>query len=301
MSKSRLRRVTDLFVEGTTVNLGMDEDGNAVLVWVSKLNSFETEEARRDGVVERGRRISELAKPDNPEHLSVLTDIRDWEPDELAEHMLEFDADKHYLEVIDDLQSDEDWAELLERMRRLPELLDDEGAPEDDPRRATLAEEQMGYLDELRKRQGDKHEVAKEALLSIPRVDLETGYVKAWRERAAIVTFMKEQRVSQLYYSTRDCAAIQGDLDPAGGYIYDHDGCDHAKRMLTARAQVTTLPETLIEKLTDAYDSVAVGAREAGNSDAPRSSSAPLEPSSISEDQSAPSIPEEIPSVAPTT
>ena len=67
----RLRRITDLFEEGVVVPLGEDLDG-PILLWVNKLNSFQVEEARRDGVARRGMRLAELGKPDTPERAAIV-------------------------------------------------------------------------------------------------------------------------------------------------------------------------------------------------------------------------------------
>jgi hypothetical protein len=82
----RLRRVTDLFVEGRTLYLGNDDENKPVLVWVNKLNSFEVEESRRDAVSARGLRLLELEKEESPERMAMWARASRWSDDDLADN-----------------------------------------------------------------------------------------------------------------------------------------------------------------------------------------------------------------------
>ena len=118
----RLRRVTDLFVEGTEMPLGMDDQNKPVVVWVNKLNSFEVEEARRDAVAARGLRLLELEKEDNPERQAMLSQVGRWSDDRLREARVDQQSDELYLAVVNDLEADEEWGEKIGMLRRLPQL-----------------------------------------------------------------------------------------------------------------------------------------------------------------------------------
>lgn len=275
----RLRRVTDLFVEGTTVFLGTDDGGKAVTIWVNKLNSFETEEARRDGMVRRGQRIMELAKEDNPEYLHMRSLVQGFSDGELREARVNQRSEEIYLDVVNELQADKDWAEKIAIMRRLPVLLADDRAPTDDPRHAQLEEVQNDYLTQIRERQEAKQQEALRELADVDRADLEKQYFESWRERVTLDDFMQERRVTELFYAMRDCFAVQGDRDSQTGHIrWDHSQCNHAERLLQQRSQVRELPEHVLTLVIDAIDDLTVNQRESGNSDAPASSSASSEP-----------------------
>jgi hypothetical protein len=297
----RLRRVTDLFVEGTEVFLGTDDDGKPVTIWVNKLNSFETEEARRDGMVRRGQRMIELAKDDNPEYRHILALIETWSDDQLREARVEQRAEEIYLEVINDIQGDKEWAEKLAVIRRMPTLLEDEKAPASDPRHAQLEELQNAYLTEIRQRQETKAKQALRDLASEDRETVQKAYVEAWRERVTLDDFMQERRATELFYAMRDCYATQKDRDAdTGRFRWDHSKCNHAERLLQERKQVRELPEHVLNQVIDAIDEITVNQRESGNSDAPASSSASSEPQSEEEDSPA-SIPVETSHGAPMT
>ena len=254
----RLRRVTDLFVEGKPLHLGTDDDGKPVMVWVNKLNSFETEESRRDAVTARGLRLLELQKEDNPERQARVDQL----------------ADELYLDTINDLESDEDWRENIAMMRRLPELLEDQDAPDDDPHRAQLADLNNEYLEELRRRLEKAH---KDKLVDLAKEDREhvvEDYFEAWRSRLSLDEFMQEKRTTELYAAMREC---QAEARPGGlaEHAWNHAKCDHRTRLLDSRAAVKLLPEALLARVIDTLDGISVPDREAGNSDAPVSSSAP--------------------------
>lgn len=297
---SRISRVTDLFTEGTEVFLGSDADGKPVVIWVQKLNSFQTEEARRDGAARRGLRMSQLGRPDSAETAGVKAEMALWTQRELAEALVAQRGQELQLEVFDDLETDPAYRERLDRIQRIPEQLDAAGAPDDDPRRAALLQEQeewMLQVNEATKRATDK--AIREASEQ-DRDDLERAFLERWRDAATMDVFMAERRVTQLYYAMRACEAV----DVSTGldqHQWDHSACDHSVRLCDDRAQVYSLPDVVQEKVIAALEAVTVPARAAGNSDAPASSSASSEPSAPAEADSTPSSPDATPSAAPTT
>lgn len=294
----RLRRVTDLFVEGTERYLGMDGDGKPILIWVNKLNSFEVEEARRDGLARRGERILSLTKPDSPERLAVEATIAAWTDEQLRVARVEQLAEDIYLDVINELDGDEEWREKLATMRRLPTLLNDQRAPEDDPRRQELLDLQTSYLNELRARQDKQHRAKLDDLSGLERAVIERDFLEAWRNRVSLDDFMEEKRVTELFYALRDCKGTERGRSSDGTLLWDHTNCNHAARLCSDRAEVRLLPEAVIEMAVDTLDDITVPQRESGNSDAPPSSSGSSEQSSAPE-VSSPSIPMETPSAVP--
>lgn len=296
----RLRRVTDLFVEGTELFLGMDDEQKPVVLWINKLNSFEIEEARRDGVAARGLRLLELTKEDNPERLAITHQLGRWDDEKLRQYRVGQMSDELYLNVINDLEADEEWAEKLPLLRRLPQLLDDENAPEDDPRREQLGDLNTEYLDVLRVRSENAQKAALKELKDVSRKDLEEDYLEAWRNRISLDEFMAERRMTEIFAAVRDCRATEA-AGATGGKRWDHSRCDHTERLLNARSAVKTLPEPVIEKIVDTLEDLTVPQRDSGNSDAPASSSASLGPSSAPEAPSTPSSPAETPLAVPTT
>lgn len=298
---SRLRRVTDLFVEGTELYLGQDDRNEPVVIWVNKLNSFEVEESRRDGVSARGLRLLELEKEDSPERQALVNQLTRWDDEALARARVDQMSDELYLGVVNDLEADEDWAEKIGILRRMPELLKDEAAPDDDPRRQQVDGLNGEYLETLRDRLGKAQDQKLREFGKQDREQLVEDFMEAWRNRLSLDEFMQEKRRTELYAAMRDCKGVELPAQTEGGNVrWDHSGCDHTQRLLGSRAEVANLPEGVIQKVMDVMDGVTVPQRESGNSAAPASSSAPSEQSNVAEDSTV-SIPTVTLPDAPTT
>lgn len=301
MLNERLRRVTDLFIEGTELYLGMDSGGAPVLIWSNKLNSFEVEEAQRDGQAARGLRMAELSGDESDELRAIKATIKGWSDQKLAEQLVEMQAEDIYLQVINDLEADPEWRERLQLVRRGSALLDDRGVPADDDRRAELDKAQQAYLEALSKGQQEEQRKRLGDVAGNSRSDNESDYIDSWRQRMSVDAFVKERRMTEIWFSLRDCHGTVKARQEDGTLQFDHENCDHAKRLLENREDVRTLPEGVIQRAVDALDGITVPAREAGNSDAPASSSASSERPSAEVEDSTPSIPEGMEPVAPTT
>lgn len=298
---SRLKRVTDLFVEGTEVYLGDDDEGKPVLIWVNKLNSFEIEEARRDGVARRGERMAELAKEDNPERAGLEAEIALWTDEGLRRAWVGQKIDEVYLEVLDDLETDPEWRERVERIRRLPQLLDDDNVPEDDPRRIELENEQTAWLTAISEGQAKKQKDLLAEAEQQERADLERDYIEKWRQRHSLDEFMQERRTTELFIAMRECVGTFSGHGSDGRRLWDHTDCNHQARFLPDRKSLRTLPEPVIERIIDAVDNLRVSQRDAGNSGAPASSSASSGQRNEQAEVSTLSTPAETPSDAPTS
>ena len=297
----RLRRVTDLFIEGETLYMGMDDDGQPVTLWVNKLNSFEVEESRRDGMAARGLRLMELQADNSTEFLAAQHLVKRWSDEELFTVRVSQLADDLYLDVMNDLEADDEWSEKIQLLRRMPQMLEDEKAPEDDPRRKQLHELNVGYLEQIRNRQEASQKKAFKEVGKQGRENVERDYFEAWRNRTSLDEYMETRRMSEMFFSLRDCSAQEGEGSTAESRRWNHSACSHGRRLLESRSQVRELPEEVITRVVDALDGIVVSERAAGNSDAPASSSASSEQASASEVPSTPSTPVETPPVAPTT
>lgn len=293
----RLRRITDLFMEGTTLRLGSDESGE-IVVFVKKLNDFEVEEARRDGVAQRGLRMMALADENGPELKAQRHLLSRMDDERLREARLGQRGDEVYLGAVNDLEAQEGWAEKVELMRRLPSLLADQDAAHDDPRRKQLTDLNADYLDALRACVDERNKGVRSELRADSRETLEIDYLEAWRQRESLDTFIAERRTTEMYLALHACQAVR--TSGHGDAAWSHGECAH-ERLLDERSQVHGLPNGLLEKVTAALDGVTVPDRLAGNSDAPASSSDSSEPSSAAEATSAASSPAETSPGAPMT
>lgn len=284
---SRIARIVDLFSEGETIFLGLDpETREPITVWVNKLNAFETQEAREDGNTRRSERMHWLGQEDAPERQGFMAEIGPLPMEQLADRYAEAYADETYLDVMNDLEVDPEWRERRERIERLPHLLADAGAAEDDPRREELAKEQAAWLEALHEGTLKKAEAKKQEALEMDRDALLAALWERYRQRTTLDVFMQERRTTQLYFALRECDAK--DLGTAPGeHRWDHADCDHSQRLCQERAAVRRLPDVLIERAIDVIDGITINPRAAGNLDAPGSSSASSEQPSVAEGSTA--------------
>jgi len=294
-------RIVDLFSEGKEVFLGMDPTTHKpIVVWVNKLNSFETQEARADANARRSERMHALGQPNAPEKLGFDAEVAPLTQEMLAQRIVESKGDEIYLDVINDIETDPEWRERRDRMERLPSLLDDSGAAEDDPRRETLHQDQVDWLKAISEGQAKRQaEVLRDAM-ELTREELLAQLWDRYRQRETLDVFIGERKATALYFAMRECEAVD-----VGTSVeqpeWDHAGCDHSKRLLTERKEVYALPDPVVEKCSAALDAMTIGTRAAGNSAAPSSSSGSSEPASAEAEDSTPSTPEATSPEPPTS
>jgi hypothetical protein len=289
MLDTRLKRITDLFIEGRVAEFGIDPDGVPVLVWVNKPNSFEEEEARRDGLAARTEHLLELKDDTHPDIVNARSQLHDRDIAALIEARVNQKYDEDFVGALNELESDKEWTERLEYLRRFADLLNDAAVPEDDPRRARYAEvtrEYQAAMTAVTKRLQDER---RKDLADVSRDELVEDYLNDFREREAFSRFLAEKRITEIFYALRDC---QGTKKPTGGW--DHSNCEHRNRLLVSRSDVRSLPQGVIETAISVLEGMTATPRESGNSDAPASSSASSEQPSAAE-ESTPSSPVETP------
>jgi hypothetical protein len=277
----RLKRITDLFVEGTALELGRDSVGAPVVVWVNKLNSFEDDECRKDGLAARSEKLMELDEH-HPDVMNARSQLAKWDRDQLVEQAAQQKYDEDYLAALDDIESEEGWKEKLTYLRRMDELHTDADVPVDDPRREKYAEINEAFFNRVREIAEGLQADRRKELLNLSVEELTENFVDDVKNRIAMSSFMEERRISEIWFATRDCQALPTDNG------LDHSGCDHRKRMLENRADVRTLPEAVIVRIVEVLTEMTVDRRAAGNSDAPANSSEsseqpnPVEESTVS-------------------
>lgn len=273
MSVSALRRVTDLFVEGKVVPLGIDEDGRDVTVWVNKPNSFEREEAQRDGRAAQAARQLALRDPENPEWVVLRDDVRNFTDEGLIIAIANMSYNEDNFRAVQDIQADPEWADRLEILRRQPTLLDDAAVPEEDSRRKQVADISREYLERIDELTQKRQDERRKDLRDMSRKDREEAYLEKAIEALSIEAYQEARRMTEVFYALRVCTAVR---DEKTG-TWDTSRSDHSVRLLDDRSQVRTLPDALVRKVVETLDELLVPQHEAGNSDAPASSSASSE------------------------
>jgi len=262
----KLRRVTDLFVKGTTVDLSGD---GTELVFVRKPNAFERGEAEMDGRAARQLRMATLEREGNDRASTIEMAAARLSDEDLLEGSLTQERNRAYLLAIDDVKTDEVWFERMEMLERTDQRIRD-GAVLTEEEQVEFNTVNGEYMDavngfheqrmaDLRaERAGESHE------------DLVKAYVTVWIELEGVATFEEERWTTLMYFAVRDCVGKV----PKGGSVadVDHTKCTHP-RLLDTKKDVRELPDELRDMIEPVLREQMMTQAEAGNSAAPTSSS----------------------------
>lgn len=266
----KLRRVTDLFVRGTTVAL--TEDGSE-LVFIRKPNGFERGEADLDGRAARQLRMASLERDGNERSSTISLAAERLSEQELLEGALTQDKNRAYLSAIDDVKAQQDWFDKLEMLERTDERLR-EGVELSEDEQAEFAQVNEDYVAAVTKAHEQRMADLRAEHAEDTHEELVAAYVKVWVDLEGVAAYEEERWVTLLYYAVRDCTAKVVD----GGRVedVDHSKCTHP-RLLEAKREVRELPDEFRELVEPALRDSLMNQAEAGNSAAPTSSSASSE------------------------
>lgn len=261
MGLADLKRVTDLFVEGTEVPFDEHADP-PVLMWVNKMNSFQREECQRDGLAARSRMVIATKESGSVDYLRFEAALSELDDEGLRTSVVDQDNNSRFLDAMDELKADPDWKERLEAATRItPDM--------DETERQVVIKLNEEYADELQKRIDARRETRRFELMGLDTQSLREKYRTSWLESHGSVAFQREYTKTHLYYALRPCAGTKA---VAGGW--DHSQCDnHMQRALDDREEVAALPPTVFDRLIAAAREVEVPGREARFLGAPLSSS----------------------------
>lgn len=286
-----LRRVTDLFVEGTEMVL---DEHDPVIVWINKLNPFQVDEARKDGQAARTRYTLALNDPRSEESQEFDLRSANLDDDTLAAGMAQAKYQQFLVAAADDMRSDKEWAEKSNALDRASEQLADR--PVDDPERVAMDKLAEEYYAELEERADAKREAEREGLRALPHEELRQKYRQQWIEERATSAFLTEYRITELWYALREC--FSSGKDDNGRW--KHEKCDHRIKLLDDRQQVRQLPDELIRQARHAVENLVVDDRSSKDSAEARKSSG-SSPRPNAQEGSAPSTPAATPPAQATT
>lgn len=277
MVSAALRRVTELFIEGTECVL---DENEPVLVWVNKLNPFEVDEARRDGHAARTRLTLALEDPRSEESQLFDTQSAKLDDEVVALGMAAAKYNEDLVRASEDLRADEEWADKLNMIERANELRD---RPEGDPERVAVDKVADEYMAELDERVEVLRQQKLAELKALPKDELRVKYRKEWVNQRGTEAFMTEYKISELYEALRQCVATVKDDNGR----WQHDGCDHRQKLLDDRSEVRGLPEGLVNKVSPVLTNLAVDDRSAKGQVAESSSSDSSQRPNAQEDSAA--------------
>lgn len=293
MGLAELKRVTDLFVEGVEVvfDEGSDTDP-PVLLWANKLNSFEAEEARRDGLAARGRLILALKEIGTPEYEIFQSTLAAMNQEQVVEAITGVTSQDRMLKVVDELRRDAVWGPKVESAMRLSTDMTEE-------EKAGLTKINLDYAQELSDRLEAARKQAEMDYRNTSPTELREQYTERYLEMRGLTVFNREHLKSQVYFGIRLCQATR--RHPVTGR-WDHADCEgHRVRAFDHPDEVSKVDAPLFEKLSEAVRTVSIERSEARFSDALASSSASLVPSSEAADSTASTQEETSPELVTTS
>jgi hypothetical protein len=276
----KLRRVTDLFVTGTTVDLTGD---GTELVFVRKPNAFERGEADSDGRAARQLRMATLQREDNNRASVIQQAAERLEDAELLNGAITQDKNRAYLLALDDVKSDEEWADKLEMLERTDQRIAD-GAELSEEEREEFGKVNLAYMTAVQAAHEKRIEQLKAEHEGDTREELVRAYVNVWVDMEGLAAFEEERWATTLYYAIRDCSA----KTPKDGSVKDvnHARCTHP-RLLESKREVRELPDGFRELVEPALRDLLMDQASAGNLAAPTSSSESSGPQDVEEESPA--------------
>ena len=273
MADNLFYRVTDLFTRGK--ELVLEHEGESMVLWIARLNSFEQAEVQRDGNAARARTLSRLDDKDDEVMVVVEQNLKEFNRDEITGQVVLFKYNDHYVQARDDIYTEPAWREKIEAFSRGEALLNDQVEP-DAQEQSRLEAMKADYYAELEKRSAQLGERYREELDAMTEKQVHKLYRDGVRELQGRNAWVEESHISQVFYATRVCKATPTDLN--------HANCNHRQQLIPTRKDVRLLPDEVLTRIRDAIDELAIPLREAGNSDAPLNSSESSERQDDAED-----------------
>jgi hypothetical protein len=291
-----LARLTQLFAEGTELVLEVPHvpgqpKPEPVVLWIAKLNAFQEEQANSAGRVARARLVNAIRRVGTPEWELVQSQKGDALNSAMVMAIVQSKESELFIKAMNAMRADEDWRERLEIMDQT----------EEEKLEGVEKEAHVLMRNEFNADLLDRHKVLlddyKHDLEEMSREDLEEHFENAFLNEQGMAAFGIERARWHLYLCMRICQASPPADDNAR---WDHSGCDHEQMFLANVEEADRLPQSVRDKVEQAYAVVAVPPSVARFTGALASSSASPEPSAP-EAASTPSGPEVTSTVPATT
>lgn len=281
-----LQRIQDLFRKGDVLVLdGTDpETGELqkVIVYVTKLNALEKDEALKDGRAARARRMLAFDR-DEDQQVTLEVLLKDMSDRDIVEDLLHRKAGEYLLKAEEEVRADKKWKERLEAIDR--SAIAQDGAVSEQEQQL-LVDLTMEFTQAVDKAQQKLLRTEKRDMDATPREELDKVYRVAFREMQGATAFYENRRQSEVWYALRECEVeLDADDLPVPGTL------KVGGLVCPTRAEVNNLPDEIVSEILRVLDG-EMTSREAGNSGAPSASSGSSEQHGAEED-SKPSTPTE--------
>lgn len=259
--RDRLRRVTDLFVDGTVVVL---RDGS--FLWVQALNPFERDECVSDAQVARARLVMAM-RESGSERIKVEGRFEEAGRDACIKELAAVKADEKYSSIIAEVQDDPEWTERMEILRRTD--FDNAAKPPTQDEVILIAKIEKDFFSEVRDRTEAEKDYQIKSLERLSQEDFLAEYAEAWMDKRGGRLAQEEYQLTEMWFATRLCEATKNDDGD-----YDHSACGtHDIRLFESKADARSAPQGLQELLSEALRELSMGNRDPKDSGSLPSSS----------------------------
>jgi hypothetical protein len=252
LNRASYRRVPDLYVVGGVLEL---LDGS--VMWLQIMNPFEREEAQHDAAVVRSRLMLALKdSADSDEMAQVRSMFVESGRGSIEDQLLESKKVDLFIEVMDDMRTEDDWRERIEILQRNEDI----STLPTEMEQNYLIEMQQAYALEVAKRLESAVMVDKEELAELTEDALYARYTDWYLDQRGGALGMGEYRLTEMWYACRACIGVKTD----GGW--DHSGCEgHQIRVFESKDEVKHLPEKLQTDIVARLMELEMTEREAKN------------------------------------
>lgn len=249
VSRAAYRRLTDLYTVGKTLEL---RDGT--VMWLQVMNPFERDEATHDASVARSRIMLALKEtPDSDESKALRAMWVDTGRDGAIDVLIEAKKIEIFLEVMDEMKTDDEWREKVEMLQRVEDL----STVASETEREYIMAVQEQFALELARRLESATLVEKDILSEMSDEQVYDRYKEWWIEQRGGSIALAEYRLTEIWYAARACVAVRDGDD------WDHSGCDgHTVRVFESKDDVKHLPEGLQKYLVEELAELEITERE---------------------------------------
>lgn len=241
MVNVKLRRITDLFEAGELKVFG--EGDGQVAIWVKRLNTFEREEALRDGRLARGL-VVESYKSD-PEYKATMEGLLlGYAREQIEAQLATRDVQELRGKAVSDMRSEDAWAEKWEIIER--------GAlAEDQPEAQQKAYQKVvsDFTTEVQVRLDIALNERRAELSGLSLGEVQDKWREFFVDSVAGEAFHKARRKTEVFYALCDVETEVGE----GGEVRAVKGGERP-RLLQSRDEVESLPDELLFLVVDSLD-----------------------------------------------
>ena len=267
--KTKTPHLTELFVHGqdVTISVYANEQNYEVEVWMQRPNPVHRDKAQKKA---RARRAATKAiMLSGEEQLAVEQEIEEMDKSEIADSLVEFDANEMSERAQNDLLYDKDigsdwsgdgndYTALLEAHGdRMNELLEFNEALEEgqEDEIIALSEDEelvrvMGLIEDFEKEKAERlkeiKSITKEDYMRRKESELRKDFKKRWTDIEAGLAYYQEYRVWMLYYAIRN-------VDNHSEFYFDNAD------------DVLELPQMVQAQFFSAYEAIDMGVEDIKN------------------------------------